>query len=329
MITEHLTSLAGDTLFICDGQIFYMGDWLRRQGRKNSDDLTSIILTPENVQGVAIGHADQEILFFASDSERNLWRVFHDQVPQFIATDAVFVSVRSNTRYDQASIWVGKIDGSISQLDTEGELMRVIRVTDLPPTYPVSLLFWQENIVMLGMNGLVYVANTKHRSVDRGLEWVLRDLDKLEIAKITLRSDYVKASVDMLDRKGKVYNLQIFDEMYDQGMALGFMFVEPHRISPAFDSVVDIASGEDHAVMLTEKGHVYTTGSNEFGQLGRLVSFFNISPYKLELPPIGAISAGDTYTNIVTQHEGQLIRLGGVRLDKNDNPMAQVQHSCG
>ncbi|MFA6972465.1 MAG: RCC1 domain-containing protein [Gallionella sp.] len=328
MITDHLTSLAGDTLFICDGQIYYMGDWLRRQGRKNTDGLTSIILTPENVQGVAIGHADQEIMLFASDSDRTLWRVFHDQVPQFIATDVTFVSVRSNTHYDQASIWVGKIDGSISQLDTSGELMRVIRTTNLPPTYPVNLLFWQENIVMLGMDGLVYVANTKRRSLDRGIDWVIRELDKLEIAKITLRSEYEKASVDMLDRKGKVYNLQIFDELFDQGRGLGFIFVEPQRISPAFEVVIDLASGEQHAVMLTEKGHVYTTGSNEFGQLGRLVSFFNISPYKLELPPIGAISAGDTYTNVVTQHKGELIRLGGVRLEKKDSPISQVQHRC-
>ena len=44
----------------------------------------------------------------------------------------------------------------------------------------------------------------------------------------------------------------------------------PKKIDVGNEKAIDIASGHDHVVILTENGNVYTFGVGEFGQLGRI-----------------------------------------------------------
>ncbi|CAA6664323.1 unnamed protein product [Spirodela intermedia] len=87
-------------------------------------------------------------------------------------------------------------------------------------------------------------------------------------------------------------------------------------VSPFFskddDLVVSVACGGAHTLFLTEKGHVYATGLNNFGQLGIMIgATHSLAPLKVSSLPekIILISAGYHHSAAVTEN-GELYVWG-------------------
>lgn len=70
----------------------------------------------------------------------------------------------------------------------------------------------------------------------------------------------------------------------------------PRDISAFSERVVDVAAGNAHSLALTEDGHVYAWGSNQFGQLGDGTLESNRYVASPGLRGVTAISAGDNHS---------------------------------
>ncbi|XP_072250661.1 regulator of chromosome condensation isoform X2 [Leuresthes tenuis] len=99
--------------------------------------------------------------------------------------------------------------------------------------------------------------------------------------KVTLEEKVVQVSAGdshtaALTEDGSVY---IWGSFRDNNGVIGLL--EPMKTCPApvkiplTESVVKIASGNDHVVLLTLDGNLYTSGSAEQGQLGRVPEHFS------------------------------------------------------
>lgn len=99
--------------------------------------------------------------------------------------------------------------------------------------------------------------------------------------KVPLDAKVVQASAGdshtvALTDEGKVYAWGTFrDGNGPIGLTLEGLKKKPYLI-PLDETVVQIASGNDHLCMLTDKGELYTIGCGEQGQLGRIAECFSI-----------------------------------------------------
>ena len=79
----------------------------------------------------------------------------------------------------------------------------------------------------------------------------------------------------------------------------------------ADEVVVDVACGKSHTLFLTDKGDVFSCGSDVYGQCGRgRASESVLSPVRAQLPSgIAQVSAGIDYS-MALGHDGRLYAFG-------------------
>lgn len=76
-----------------------------------------------------------------------------------------------------------------------------------------------------------------------------------------------------------------------------------HNIVDTYGHIFKVALGNDHSVILTENGVVYTTGNNEYGQLGLGDKEKRSTFCKVDIPDlIYDIACGLSFTVALTQN---------------------------
>ena len=87
------------------------------------------------------------------------------------------------------------------------------------------------------------------------------------------------------------------------------------------EKIIDVSAGKTHSIFLTNKGNVYSIGSNHFGQLGisNLTKDLSKNLVKIHFPDdayIVKIKSGD--------HHNLFISKDGVLYGNGDNSLAQI-----
>jgi alpha-tubulin suppressor-like RCC1 family protein len=81
------------------------------------------------------------------------------------------------------------------------------------------------------------------------------------------------------------------------------------QILSSVEDIVSISAGNDHSLLLSRAGQVFSFGSNAHGQLGREVIYQGLPGLIERLSQIVAISAG-SYHSLVLNNEGQVWGFG-------------------
>lgn len=86
-----------------------------------------------------------------------------------------------------------------------------------------------------------------------------------------------------------------------------------------FREIKQIATGQNHSVVVTNSGEVFAFGKNDYGQCGDLLSIERVlTPHQLYLPePAQQIACGTKHT-LILGHSGTLYGLGNRRLGQLD-----------
>ncbi|XP_058451450.1 regulator of chromosome condensation [Malaya genurostris] len=191
--------------------------------------------------------------------------------------------IRTSHKFELALPTLPKLSGNVLSCG-QGEVGQLGLGEDIMEKTRPALVDGMKNVVDISAGGMHNLCLTRKGEVysfgcnDEGaLGRVTADDDGAEFQprKIELPAPCLKISAGdshsacLLD-DGRVYAWGSFRDSHgNMGLTLEGNKRLPIEVIPGVKSV-DIASGGDHLVILTEHGHVYTVGCAEQGQLGRI-----------------------------------------------------------
>ena len=74
-------------------------------------------------------------------------------------------------------------------------------------------------------------------------------------------------------------------------------------------NVINAQGGANHSIFLTSQKEVFTTGGNQFGQLGTSDLVDRMIPTQIAVSGVNSISAGQ-YTSLVLRHDNSVYGFG-------------------
>jgi len=330
-MSDCLFSSGEHTIFMCQGEVFrhktirhlgYASDYVPRDNNKAEK-----LATPPDVVKVRQFGS----LSYVITSNREAWIVFlerEEREPILVDTDVDDV-----------------INYMITIKESNDQGASTLRVFQYPKPNPaltgiVSSVFDWDQVQAIVKSRILYNDNiTPSYAYDKTGYNIVDRVYSAEELKATGRTRFLQEHVGRIHKVSHLHGQPTYTVLllqdgtvktyaenasYDSGRINRpeDYLIEAYRVIPRLynpfkfpkndNRIVDMDDGGRHLVFLTAKGTVYTVGyDNSHGQLGRDVSIYNTMPYKLDLPPVVAISAGNVYTMVATT-DGRLLRLGGI-----------------